>query len=52
MFKSYSAVTKRKRSLRPIDAAKRRMKRALDIARLDGVLNWLPQTQLQGLTLC
>ena len=34
-------ISKRKKSLRPIDAAKRRMKRALDIARLDGVLNWL-----------
>ena len=34
-------IQKRKKSLRPIDAAKRRMKRALDIARLDGVLNWL-----------
>lgn len=35
-------VTKRqkRKSLKPIDAAKRRMKRALDIARLDGVLNW------------
>jgi len=40
LSKNKYKISKRKRSIKPIDAAKRRMKRALDIARLDGVLNW------------